>query len=92
MSEAKFTPRPWTCEEHNDHGFNVIDGAGNGLMKCSFYTSAKRLEDDANMGLVLAAPEMYQVLLEIAVRLHMAKFDAWGPRIERILAKARGES
>ncbi len=100
MTEAKFTKGPWTeylvasniVEVHNSDGLEVVnwqgfDGNGN--------FSNQTVE--ANALLIAAAPEMYEMLAEIMHNLecgnsdHIEINDALIPRVQDLLAKARGE-
>ncbi len=93
MTEAKFTKGPWTeylgasniVEVHNSDGLEVVnwqgfDGNGN--------FSNQTVE--ANAYLIAAAPEMYEMLKQIA-NAREIKFDGSASQIWDLLAKARGE-
>lgn len=101
MTKEKFTKREWVVftEDESEHYLTTIDCGG--MMTIPVITSAIDLsfcdgeERKANAHLIAAAPEMYELLLEISVfssfkpdnkELQLIKVD-----IEKLLAKARGE-
>lgn len=98
MNETKFTKGPWFLENMPDVSptvFNVgpkpYGYSQRNEIECVCTTY--RDESGSNAHLIAAAPEMYEMLEEV-LREQKANFgDNHGdPRIEKLLAKARGES
>lgn len=105
MSDTKFTPAPWRCVDGTKVGAQVlfVDKEGEGVvcrLTKSVHTHLPLSEQDiANANLIAAAPDMYKMLEQ------MTKFrDSYSgdeviqyfldntDDIEKLLAKARGES
>lgn len=84
MSEVKFTKGPWKVQ---DDGYGLIGVAlrnGFGVL-----IGHKNKETIANAHLIAAAPEMYEMLIQLQVEggLGIARHR----QIDRLLKKSRGE-
>lgn len=93
--ETKFTKGEW----HFDTYRNLV--AGGELLKVSGVTipcNHSKIEVDANMNLIAAAPEMYELLETICTCSTVDIIDLGDGMtidisgVEKLLAKARGES
>lgn len=101
MNEPKFTPGPWhvlydelldeyRCIIHNEKNFLIAIVSLAVIRRGETYKE-KQL---ANAHLIAAAPEMYQMLEMVLRDWELPDVDAqakYAPKIERLLAKARGE-
>ena len=98
MTQPMFTPGPWVCKEKRSGtrevatvycttgGYSTVTGDED---YSSGITLAQR--SDANLLLILAAPEMYDMLETI--ENDDGSVPAWlWERIQTTLAKARGEA
>ncbi len=94
MSEAKFTPGPWSLDrEHSPddsygHWYHRIT-AGHGYSENGFRLSGIVNPHDAH--LIAAAPDMYEVLSEAMERGGVIQMGLYGKALAA-LAKARGET
>lgn len=88
MSEAKFTKGPWKRNYHAN-GCQYVS-AQNGMNGCYSVASTHGPDDLANAHLIAAAPDMYEILIQLQIGggLGIARHR----QIDKILAKARGES
>ena len=87
MSETKFTKGPWQFTK-----CGPTDSKGMGV--CSMWGDweTQRVNIEANIHLIAAAPEMYKTLNEIAdATVHNFNYETAKP-IYDLLAKARGET
>lgn len=85
MSKTKFTKGPWKVQ---DDGYGLIGVAfrkGYGVL-----VGHKDNESISNSHLIAAAPEMYEMLEHILLEPY-GREDLSNERIEKLLAKARGE-
>lgn len=62
--EAAFTPGPWDIEKHEGQGKCFINGAAGLSVAYVYGDSNKELE--ANARLIAAAPEMYEIIKNLA--------------------------
>lgn len=97
MSEAKFTPGPWSLDrEHSPddsygHWYHRIT-AGHGYSENGFRLSGIVNPHDAH--LIAAAPELYEALYELVASIKLVDPEYLQDEIEfasKTLAKARGE-
>ena len=85
-NEAKFTPGPWVADDISDFdGTTTITGGITGRKICQNDYSIE--EDDHNINLIAAAPEMYEALRAMRDGEGLQP----GQTIENILLKARGD-
>ena len=85
-NETKFTAGPWVAGDISDYdGTTTITGGITGRKICQIGYS--KPEDDANIDLIAAAPEMYAMLEAIEAGNGQPNCDD----ILALLAKARGE-
>lgn len=101
MSEAKFTPGPWSRNIRPAKKFTTVF-AGRNTHICRLV--GEHIDDEsaeANISLIAAAPELYCALKDAVERLRFAAkkldnadfvIDAMAKPFEDLLAKARGES
>lgn len=86
MSDTKFTKGEWKIQDDGYGMIGVLLKKGIGIL-----VGRKSKEAQANAHLIAAAPEMYEMLNEIAVSMecfHGVDTNS----IYELLAKARGES
>ena len=90
MSEAKFTPGPWSVFDAREvpkqgHDYYILDDREN-------YVAAVAIDhldiEEANANLIAAAPKMYETLEHILLYTEVAFLH---DEIEKLLAEARGE-
>jgi hypothetical protein len=88
MSEPKFTKGPWHIHPHIVNGIiqrNFIEDSEYRII-CEYWLGAK------NAALIAAAPEMYDLLLDIMTDYQcMPNPAVMADKIEAVLKKARGE-
>ena len=85
MSKTKFTKGPWIIKNNFQVGCEVDFGDGFfTLADCQIFNDGR-----ANAHLIAAAPEMYEALEELYRTFEMG--EALESKVERLLAKARGE-
>lgn len=103
MNEAKFTPAPWELKP--DYGIYTRDKDGDALLIAQVYDNAGEDVAEANAHLIDAAPDMYEMLEEIASRIQLrchssceadcstclSNKDVIEANIKKLLKKARGE-
>lgn len=95
MREAKFTKGPWTITESSwaDYSWDINMGSHNAAATVVVrmeYDADNSFELEDNAHLIAAAPEMYEMLNDIAISMeceHGVDTNA----IFALLAKARGE-
>ncbi|CAH9016161.1 putative coil containing protein [Vibrio phage 466E53-1] len=89
MSEAKFTKGPWFYDN-----YMLVDGSVrvvHGNITITYHGAAND-QDIANANLIAAAPEMYEMLTNLAEIMRNAKISySTADEIDKLLAKARGE-
>lgn len=102
MSEPKFTPGPWTAIQHGD-GIYTWTIRGNDEMEDRTLAivgvgTPNLNRDEANMHLISAAPEMYNMLQSVLDECAICDPNFHYPgdcdlrgQIEAVLKKARGE-
>lgn len=90
MSEAKFTKGPWTADGYKVFA-PVFDMPAEFEVANAMYNHQEGL---ANVNLIAAAPEMYQMLEDISEMnsYELAGFFECSDSIEKLLAKAKGEA
>jgi hypothetical protein len=103
MSETKFTPGPWDVVM-GPSGQLYIEGKGGVLI--SIVSFGDGIDDEANGDLIAAAPDMYEELecARDVFRFYQSHHEFKGgtekairnkeiaDRIDRLLAKARGDA
>ena len=84
MSEAKFTKAPWKIQDDGYGLIGVLFRKGYGVL-----VGHKDNESISNAHLIAAAPEMYEMLIQLQIEggLGIARHR----QIDRLLSKARGE-
>jgi hypothetical protein len=95
MSQTKFTPGPWTKPyiDGYEKELEIIEPA-----VWVDYDDVDRDEAEANLMLVVAAPDLYKALeiaeLALINCIPMKPYSGDGPLVEirRAMAKARGEA
>jgi len=98
MSEAKFTKGDWKVE-----GSSMSMGANyRGKFTITSSAFAGNISDanTANANLIKASPKMYEMLIKISEAINSGLYEIeladaiteFGGDIEKLLAKARGES
>jgi len=85
MSEAKFTKAPWKIQDDGYGLIGVLFRKGYGVL-----VGHKDNESISNAHLIAAAPEMYEMLEHILLEPYGREYLS-DERIEKLLAKARGE-
>ncbi len=86
--KAKFTKGPWVKDSRGECLINP-DGENIIVWGCGLSSATKTVERVANADLIATAPELYELLFYIAngeIRAYAHK-----TRIDKLLAKARGE-
>lgn len=103
MSEQKFTKGPWNNvkkQDYYNHGltehyydvYHIINAKGEIIAKLTAEGMGKDKNIKANAALLAAAPEMYDLLLDIVTDYQcMPNPAVMADKIEAILKKARGE-
>lgn len=95
MSEPKFTKGPWTSsllDYHSDDPTVIAISGSDNKSVCEILDGSV---EDADLALILAAPDMYEALEEVWRILDSTmplSRDNRADRIKRILRKARGEA
>jgi phospholipid N-methyltransferase len=97
MTEPKHTPGPWTsslmdCYSIGPTVFVVSNGDGNYVCEI-----LDRGVEDADLALILAAPDMYEALEEVCIKCKRICLPALGVNCKccetnKALRKARGEA
>ena len=101
MSEAKFTKGEWNCGkgdldysvERNDYhscAWMEIKSNSGDTVALSVTVSDYDDEMEANASLIIAAPDMYDILHSIENDSNQIPTFLWD-KIQSVLAKARGE-
>ena len=95
MTEPKFTPGPWTAVQHGD-GIYTWTITGNDEMEDRSLAivgvgTPNLQRDEANMHLIAAAPEMYELLDDVRRFMFIIGSPLNAERIEEVLRKARGD-
>lgn len=89
MNKTKFTSGEWRVSPES---FNVYSDGGNLIAVTGTHITAGD-ERKANAALIASAPELYMELQEVSNYLRTKLgMGEWENDIEKLLAKARGES
>ena len=93
MTEAKFTPGPWSINEWPQATSDIAIGAvGTPLIARVPLRDVSINEQKANAHLIAAAPELYCALQELLIQTRQYGHEPEIKDAEHALAKARGES
>lgn len=85
MTDTKFTPGPWEFITTNAGNWGVR------IRRGYLVLTGQRARAEADAHLIAVAPEMYELLNEIAGDNWVAENTEKANKIDAILAKARGE-
>lgn len=86
---ATFTPGPWVVK-HDKKGLPFIGVASD---PWTYPGTVATVEDEKDARLIAAAPEMYEVLQELAESMELAKnygYEKEHAMIQEVLAKVEG--
>lgn len=76
MRTPKHTPGPWVGYISPDDGRHIISEAHNqDVIVC------EQVHTDADMGLIAAAPAMYEALQQSLVLVELAALEEWGREV-----------